>query len=255
MDFDTPRWQRVRERQPSAVRQRRAAGSGARGPDRVLTTNAQGQIVLPPGTSLADVTVEGRNIVIVADDGTRYVITDGAIFVPQLVADGVAVPPINLAALLLGNERNRPRARRRARAAISPALSERSRPPTASATCCRTPSCSSAGPGARGHSRTCSGYSASTIIITPNNPAGAVAATASVREDGLPARGSEPPGSNSAANSETTTGTIVFSADDGLQSITLNGVAITGIGQTFTTSKGVLTITSMAPGPTATPTR
>ena len=87
-----------------------------------------------------------------------------------------------------------------------------------------------------------------TIIITPDNPAGAVAATASVREEGLPARGTEPAGSNAPANSETTTGSIVFEAEDGLQSITLNGVAITAVGQTFTTPKGVLTITSIAPG-------
>ena len=103
MDFETPAGNEFDNAnlQPSGDAPPVAAG---RGPDRVLVANPQGQIVLPPGISLEDIQVEGRNIVVVADDGTRYVIIDGAIFVPQIIVDGVAVPPVNLAALLLGNE-------------------------------------------------------------------------------------------------------------------------------------------------------
>jgi len=78
MDFETPAGSEFDSAnlQPTGDAPPVAAG---RGPDRVLTANAQGQVVLPPGTSLEDVQVEGRNIVVVADDGTRYVIVDGAI--------------------------------------------------------------------------------------------------------------------------------------------------------------------------------
>ncbi len=76
------------------------AGQGA----VVLTPDANNVVVLPEGVSLDDIRVVGRNLVIDAGDGTRYIIPDGAIFVPQLVVDGVSVPPLNLAALLLGDE-------------------------------------------------------------------------------------------------------------------------------------------------------
>ena len=55
---------------PAAVR---ANGS------QILTANAQGVVVLPDGVSLDDIQVEGRNLVVIAEDGTRYVIIDGAI--------------------------------------------------------------------------------------------------------------------------------------------------------------------------------
>ena len=74
------------------------------GGTQILTPNAQGVVVLPDGVSLENIQVEGRNLVVIGEDGTRYIIIDGAIVVPQLVLDGVAVPPVNLAALLLGNE-------------------------------------------------------------------------------------------------------------------------------------------------------
>ena len=66
------------------------------GPDGVVT--------LPPGVQLSDVMVVGRNLVINMPDGTQLVIVDGAVFVPQLVLDGVQVPATNVAALLIGQE-------------------------------------------------------------------------------------------------------------------------------------------------------
>src|SRR5690606_2152468 len=86
-----------------------AAGEGAapvapaRG-GQVLTPDAAGVVTLPAGVTLDNVQVQGRDLVVIAADGTRYIIPDGAIVVPQLVIDGVAVPPLNLAALLTGNE-------------------------------------------------------------------------------------------------------------------------------------------------------
>jgi hypothetical protein len=70
-----------------------------------------------------------------------------------------------------------------------------------------------------------------------------------VFEAGLPARGNEPPGSDSASNSETVTGTVTFTAADGVASVTINGVTVTGAGQQINTPQGVLTITAYNPRP------
>ena len=52
-----------------------------------------------------------------------------------------------------------------------------------------------------------------------------------VDEAGLPARGSEPAGSNEESGSETTTGTIAISTGgDTLQSLVINGVNVTAGG-------------------------
>ena len=66
------------------------------GPDGVVT--------LPPGVELSDIRVVGRNLVVDLPDGTQLIIVDGAIFVPQLVLDGVQVPATNVASLLVGQE-------------------------------------------------------------------------------------------------------------------------------------------------------
>ena len=77
----------------------------------VIKANAQqivpgpdGVVTLPPGVELSDVRVVGRNLVVDLPDGTQLIIIDGAIFVPQLVLNGVEVPATNVAALLIGQE-------------------------------------------------------------------------------------------------------------------------------------------------------
>jgi hypothetical protein len=78
-----------------------------------------------------------------------------------------------------------------------------------------------------------------------------------VFEKGLPDRGGEPAGSgeiadgnglNNSDSSETNSGTIVYTAADGLDSITVNGTAITGVGQVINGQFGTITITSIADG-------
>ncbi|WP_292082204.1 hypothetical protein, partial [Mesorhizobium sp.] len=54
-------------------------------------------------------------------------------------------------------------------------------------------------------------------IPTPGGP------TTTVYEAGLPARGGESAGSDAAANSETTSGTIGFTSPDGIQTVSLGG--------------------------------
>ncbi|WP_160727809.1 beta strand repeat-containing protein [Qipengyuania vulgaris] len=220
-----------------------------RNADIVLRPDADGVVVLPEGASLDNMTAVGRDLVIVLDDGTRIVIPDGAIIVPQIVIDGVTVPAANLAALLTGNEPQpaagdpqssggnfevdpgniqaayalgdllpytqlqfpQPEERE-----IIPALAERD---------------------------------PDIVIETPDNPVGVINAIATVDEDGLPGRtidgASEPEGTRSETNSETASGTIVFNAPDGVGSVLINGVAITSVGQTFQGETGTLTITSI----------
>ncbi|MDP3674869.1 MAG: tandem-95 repeat protein [Novosphingobium sp.] len=222
-----------------------AAANGTAVPD------ADNVVVLPPGVTLDDVTARGRDLVIRLPDGTLQVIADGAINVPQLVIDGVAVPPSNFAALLIGGEAigtNQP-----IEPAAGPARSSGSNffeaarpiqrafdigdllPPTAFNLAVEPREEVIPQPIDR---------EPSNLVITPDQPAGSSNATASVSEAGLPARGAEPAGSNAASNSETTTGTILFSAPDGLASMTINGATFSAIGQTFVTPRGILTITS-----------
>jgi VCBS repeat-containing protein len=214
----------------------------------ILPLTADGQLVLPAGVGLDDIKVVGRDLVIQMPDGTQMIVPDGAVFVPQIVVDGVAVPPLNIAALLIGQEPQPAAGRPQSSGgnfadpvgdigdpfALGDLL-----PPTALA----FPE-----PEEREIIPQLVDEEPTTIIITPDQPAGSINATASVNEAALPARGSEPAGSNEASNAETTTGTIVFDSPDGLASITLNGVAITAVGQVFVTPLGRLTITSIAPG-------
>lgn len=216
---------------------------------RILTADANGVVTLPAGVSLDDITVQGRDLVITLADGSTIVIPDGAIIVPQIVIDGVAVPPLDIAALLNG---------------IDPQAQ-----PTA--------------PGSSGGNFTADegaiqnpfdlgdllpytelfrplqteqeiipqplDRDPDVVIETPDNPVGVENAIATVAERGLPARGGEgaeePAGTADETSAETTTGTIVFNSPDGLSAILINGVAVTSVGQEFTTPFGTMTITSI----------
>jgi|GEM_PF-2639586 len=227
-----------------------AVATAGRSEGIALVPDMNNVVMLPEGATLDDISVSGRDLVITLGDGSTYLIANGAVFVPQIVIDGVSVPPMNLAALLTSNEPQpaagpvsssggnfaqavnpiqdafelgnllpytelafpEPREEE-----IYPGLVDRDEEPNIS-------------------------------IITSNQPAGVQAAASTVHEAGLSSRGNKPAGTDASADSETTTGIIVFGAPDGLASVALNGVVITGVGQTFVTGQGVLTITSIAAG-------
>jgi large repetitive protein len=232
----------------------RSSSTTASGAGRAISASARrvipenGVVVLPEGVTLDAISVVGRDIVVQLPGGQQIVIVDGAVTMPQLVLGSVQVPSANLAALLIGQE-------------PEPAAG----PPRSSGGNFADPVGNIGDPFNLGDllpptqlnfpqregreiipNR--NNNKPSTDIVTPNNPAGAKNATASVNEAGLPARGSESAGSDAASASETTTGTILIEAADGVRSVTLNGVAITTVGQTVTTPLGTLTITSIAPG-------
>ncbi len=85
-------------------------------------------------------------------------------------------------------------------------------------------------------------------IVTPDQPTGSTAATATVLEAALGARGNEPAGSNSSSNAETMSGTIQFASIDQPNVVAVNGTPVTAVGQTISTPVGILTITSIEPG-------
>ncbi|MBE5073156.1 hypothetical protein IM511_02405 [Erythrobacteraceae bacterium E2-1 Yellow Sea] len=77
---------------------------------RILAADANGVVVLPAGVSPEDISAQGRDIVITLADGSTIIIPDGAIIVPQMVIDGVAIPPQTVAALLNGADDINPEA-------------------------------------------------------------------------------------------------------------------------------------------------
>jgi T1SS-143 domain-containing protein len=228
----------------------------------VIKANAQqivpgpdGVVTLPPGVELSDIMVVGRNLVINMPDGTQMIIVDGAIFVPQLQLGGVEVPATNLAALLIGQE-------------PQPAAGEA---PQSSGGNFETP-VPPLDPGVPlGDLIPPTEYvyqppepqppllpleddEVPTIQIQPDGQPASVNAVDLVDEDGLPARnGGEPEGSDEGADGnpsnnsdtdETTAGTIIVDSPDGVGTVTINGVLVTGaIGQVINGEFGTLTIT------------
>lgn len=81
-----------------------AAAAANRTGGILLLPDAQNVVVLPEGASIDDIVVRGRDLIIEMPDGRIFVIPEGAVYVPQIVVEGVSVPPLNLAALLTGDE-------------------------------------------------------------------------------------------------------------------------------------------------------
>ncbi len=216
-----------------------------------IVAGPDGTITLPPGVQLSDIHVVGRDLVIDMPDGSHKIVVDGAVFVPHLVLGDVEVPPTNLAALLIDSE---------PQPAAGPPQSSGGNfavpvgpldpgvplgdliPPT---------ELSYQPPEFRETYIPVRPDHIPTILIeTPDNPAGVVNAVDSVDEAGLPAsRGpGESAGTNASADSEMTTGTIVYTSPDTPNVITINGVAVTLVNQVIHGAYGDLTITSIAPG-------
>ena len=154
-----------------------------------LVPGADGVVVLPQGATLDDIRVAGRDLIVQLDDGRVFIIPDGAVFVPEIVIDGVSVPPLNLAALLIGEEAIEPAAgavRSSGGNFFDPAGPIQDAfalgdllPPTALAFPLEVrdeviPQQVDRDP--------------VVVIITPDNPIGATNATATVGEPGLPVR-------------------------------------------------------------------
>ena len=212
----------------------------ARAGDIVMRPDSDGRIVLPEGASLDTLVVEGRDLVIVLEDGTRIVVPDGAIIVPQLVVDGVTVPAANLAALLTGSEPEP--------AAGTPQSSGGNfavDPGAIQAAYALGDLLPSTEPLARPADAAASdvipygvlGDPSVQIVLDGQN--GSAEAFAVVSESGLPG------GSRQGSDAQGATGRIVFAAPEGGGAVLIDGVAVSQVGQTFTNASGTLTITSI----------
>jgi hypothetical protein len=215
-----------------------------------------GVISLPAGVEVSDIHVVGRDLVIDLPDGTHMTIPGGAVFVPQLVIGDVELPPSNLAALLIDSE-PQPAAGPPTSSGGNFAVDVPPLDPGVPLGDLLPPTELAFQPPEFQPVNQFENREPTVLIETPDNPAGAVNAAESVFEKGLPGRGGEPAGSgeiadgnglNNSDTTETNTGTIVYTAEDGLQSITVNGSAITGVGQVIHGQFGTITITSIADG-------
>ena len=217
---------------------------------RTVTPGADGVVVLPAGTDINQIEVDGRNLVVTLPDGTQMVILDGAVVVPRIVVGDVEIPSVNLAALLIGEEPQPAAGPARSSGGNFLAADGKLGDPYALGDLLPPTELSFTQPEEQEilPFAPTQDDEPEVQIVTPDQPAGATSATAVVSEAGLPARGEEPAGSAAAGDSERTTGAIVFSANDGPSVVAIGGVAVTAVGQTFTTPLGVLTITSIEAG-------
>jgi large repetitive protein len=206
-----------------------------------------GKIQLPAGTRLDSIRIAGTDLVVTLPNGEVLVIVDGALHMPQIMIGAINIPASNIAMLIAGQEPEP--------AAGAPQSSGGNfieavgdigdpfglgnlLPPT------------EFGPGVIEDKEFIPGaidHKPELLITTPDQPAGSASATANVAEAALASRGSEPPGSDPASNAETVTGSIQINSLDGPNIITVNGTAITAVGQIVSTPLGLLTITSIAP--------
>ena len=209
-----------------------------------VAAGPDGVVQLPAGVSLESIAVEGRDLVIHLPDGSVIVIDNGAVYVPQLVIGDVEIPSVNLAALLIGNE-PQPAAGGPSSSGgnfavpvgdIGPGIGIGDLlPPTALQF--GVPEFRQVFPGVENKTPTVE-------IHLPGLPD----AVTSVNEAGLPARGSESPGSDSASNSETAIGSILYTPGDEPATIRVNNEIVDHVGQVIHGAYGDLTITSIASG-------
>ncbi|WP_347717992.1 hypothetical protein [Sphingomonas sp.] len=214
----------------------------------VVQANAQrvmpgidGVVTLPAGVELSDVHAVGRDLVVNLPDGTQMIIVDGAVFVPELVIGNVEVPATNLAALLIDAE-PKPAAGLSQSSGGNFAVPVGPLDPGAPLGNLLPPTDFGYTPPQFKEIAPFINNKPSVVIDTPDQPAGAANATASVNEGALPI------GSNPTSTAETTTGTIVVTSLDNPTSVSINGVDVTGIGQVIHGAYGDLTITNIVNG-------
>ena len=228
-------------------------GVGPAGPgtDVAAAAAAAGVVNLPPGVEMSDIHVNGRDLVINMPDGTQMVIPGGAVFVPQLVIGDVEVPANNLAALLVDSEPKPAAGGLQSSGGnfanpvppLDPGVPLGDLIPPTELTYVPP----------EFHEVNDFLDDEPEIVIIPDGQPAAVNAVDSVDEAGLPARGGEPEGSGEELaagadgdTSEHTSGVISIDAKDGIDSVTINGVEVTGVvGQQIAGDQGVLTITSV----------
>ncbi|MCF8710449.1 lysis protein, partial [Rhizorhapis sp. SPR117] len=211
-----------------------------------------GPVVLPEGVSLDEIQVSGRDLIVTLPDGTKMVIVDGAVFVPELVVGGIEIPPANIAALLIGAEpqpaAGSPQSSGGNFAAAEGAIGDPFDlgdllPPTELAF--STPEQQELFPAAPEEDTI-----PDTGIEVDNSGVSVINAVDSVYEEALDGDAGQSAGTNSTSNAENTYGFINYNIPDAPGTVSVNGNVITAdsIGLQITTPYGILTIVSIEPG-------
>ncbi|MBZ9763008.1 VCBS domain-containing protein, partial [Mesorhizobium sp. CA8] len=220
-----------------------AANAAATNVPHEYHAEAGNVVKLPANVSIDNIKVDGHNLVLVQPDGSEIVIKDGALNVPTFILGDVEVPRVALIAALEASH-------------VDVAFGADG-------------SISAGGNGSPGSAGGNFEHPAGgigdgfglTALLPPTDlafgqpdhrelfpgllpdttPSIGTIGAASVDEAGLPTRNGEPAGSDSASNSETTSGTIAFTSPDGVSQVTLGGHVLTTAPQTFTDATGSLT--------------
>ncbi|ESX13841.1 hypothetical protein X766_28715 [Mesorhizobium sp. LSJC255A00] len=220
-----------------------AAANAAAAPHEYVA-DASNMVRLPSSVSIDNIKVDGHNLLLEQADGSVIAIKDGALNVPTFIIGDVEVPRVALLAALEASHVD---------VAFGADGSMSAGPGGA--------------PGSAGGDFTVppggigDGFDLSALLpptdlqfgqLEPreltigvlgkdSTPSIGLIGETTVYEAGLPARGGESAGSNAAANSETTSGTIGFTSPDGVSVVSLGGHVLTGAAQTFTDATGSLT--------------
>jgi large repetitive protein len=217
----------------------------------ILPLTADGQLVLPAGVGLDDIKVVGRDLVIQMPDGTQMIVPDGAVFVPEIVVEGVAVPPLNIAALLIGQEPQPAAGRPQSSGGnFADAVGDIGDPFGLGDL---LPPTQLAFPGPEEPEIIPYLVDRDPDVVIQDGGPISRDVVDNVSEVGLPGTRSngnvESPGSSTGNGADSTTGTIFVTSPDGIASITINGVIVTGTaGQQIVTARGVLTLGALSDG-------
>ncbi|MDX8522164.1 beta strand repeat-containing protein, partial [Mesorhizobium dulcispinae] len=231
-----------------------AANAAASNVPHEYHAEAGNVVKLPANVSIDNIKVEGHNLVLVQPDGSEIVIKDGALNVPTFIIGDVEVPRVALIAAL---ESSHVDVAFGADGSIS--AGGNGAPGSAGGNF-------SVPPGGIGDGFGLTALLPPTALqfgqpehrelfpsVAPDNGVSVVAVSLlspdeAASETGLNGGPSQSPGSDAPSNAETSSiGTITIDAPDGIGSIVINGVTVTGTGQQIQGQFGYLTIVSFDP--------
>ncbi|MER9845581.1 Ig-like domain-containing protein, partial [Mesorhizobium australicum] len=228
-----------------------AAPPAANAPHEYVA-DASNVVKLPANVSIDNIKVDGHNLVLEQADGSVIVIKDGALHVPTFIIGEVEVPRVALIAALEASH-------------VDVAFGADGSISAGGSTTSSAGGNFSVPPGGIGDGFGLSALLPPTALqfglldrreLFPSvvdRPVSVVATSLlapdeAASETGLNGGPSQSPGSDAPSNAETSgKGTITVDAPDGIGSIVINGVTVTGVGQQIPGDFGYLTIVSYNP--------
>ncbi|AZO22370.1 type I secretion C-terminal target domain-containing protein [Mesorhizobium sp. M1E.F.Ca.ET.045.02.1.1] len=229
-----------------------AANAAASNAPHEYHAEAGNVVKLPANVSIDNIKVDGHNLVLVQPDGSEIVIKDGALNVPTFIIGDVEVPRVALIAALESSHVD-------VAFGADGSISAGGNAPGSAGGNFSVP------PGGIGDGFDLTALLPPTALqfglldrreLFPSvlDKGISVVATSllspdeAASETGLNGGPSQSPGSDAPSNSETSsTGTITIDAPDGIGSIVINGVTVTGTGQQIQGQFGYITIVSFDP--------